>query len=501
MLSAGGINKYYNKILDNNLLVFLVFGLLIFSFKLAYVRLPFFWDEVVYSSGVLKVFDNGLNPFVYFDVYKPPLFFLSFALLYKIFGYSIVISHLGMLLISLAVMCFTFLLGKTIYTKEAGFFAALILFFYPSFYTQSVLFYCDMLVVLMTVATVYFYIKQRDVCYFIAATLAVLTKESVVLLIVTIAAYELIINCSKIVKGYICENNYPTGSDIARLFKRICFILSPIAFFLLWMLLNKLILHFYLLPRYSSFHGNDLLPSIKILTRVIRQIFFSNYSFLLLLFVTIAYSASIFIRRLREALVRKQILLFIFIFIFYIIFFAALKGNGFFLLTRYYLFLQPFFFIISAASIISLLKYRKAYIPVFVLITIIFMSCWYLKDTPMDTNLNYVRKINSAKTLVDYLDNKFPNMTIGAEWPIDTYLMESKFGYTTIQHKKIMPLRLIRDKGLALSNDTLVVLPAPNFSDEFKKRYRDNLQKKTNRFKIQLFISDYVILKPIAERK
>lgn len=175
------LDRILNNFLKRRFLIFIFFLVLLLSLKSSVLNLPAYCDETNYLNGVFKIWENNLNPFIEFWSYKPPLFFMLAALTYKLFGYSILITHFIILLLSFLTLCFTFLLAEEIYNRTIALFATLLLFFSPFFFAQSILFYADNLVATLTIITIYFFLKNNKCGYFISATLLVLTKEPAIL--------------------------------------------------------------------------------------------------------------------------------------------------------------------------------------------------------------------------------------------------------------------------------------------------------------------------------
>jgi 4-amino-4-deoxy-L-arabinose transferase-like glycosyltransferase len=109
------------------------------------IRIPFFSrlltnDANLYSIGVLRVYQNHFNPFIQFWGYKPPVLFELTAILYKIFGPSIIVGNAVSAFASSIALWYTYLLGTHLFNKKTGVWATLMLFFFPIFSSQSLQF-------------------------------------------------------------------------------------------------------------------------------------------------------------------------------------------------------------------------------------------------------------------------------------------------------------------------------------------------------------------------
>ncbi len=128
---------------------FLAFTALLLAIHAPYLKLPFFWDELgqfvpasldIYQSGAW--IPNSTLPNVH-----PPGVMAYLAMVWKIFGFSILSTRVAMLLIASAGALFSFLLAIRLSRRTAGapaFAAVLFLLATPMFYTQSMMAQLDM---------------------------------------------------------------------------------------------------------------------------------------------------------------------------------------------------------------------------------------------------------------------------------------------------------------------------------------------------------------------
>ncbi|MCX5706110.1 MAG: glycosyltransferase family 39 protein [Candidatus Omnitrophica bacterium] len=420
----------------------LLFLILLFVFKTPYLNLPVFSDEINYLHGVLAVYNNHLNPFVEFWSYKPPLFFVLVALLFKIFGCSLIIARAAVLFFSFLLLYFTLLLGERLYDKETAIFASMLLFFSPFLFAQSGLFYCDILVAALTLATIYFFITDNKIGYFMAGTFLVLTKEPAILVIISIAAYKLILGLLKTVK----ENHIQRILfKIRILILGALFILSPLLFFLIWMLINKLVFGWFLWQKNASFLTN-FMTSFHTIKPAVRYIvecaFLIHFRFLITMAILSAVLISLFRSETKKKFIKKEYLLFAILLFIAVVFFSGLSGKIYWPTPRYMLFFQPLFFLVGTASIIRLIRNRMAYILAFLIIIFLFIGCWHSEGIPLngDLNLDYLTIVKDHKEVADFLEKNFSSEVIIATWPINLNLTEPLLGYVT------KPLKHITDK-------------------------------------------------------
>jgi 4-amino-4-deoxy-L-arabinose transferase-like glycosyltransferase len=392
--------------------ILILFFSLVFFFKRSCLGLPAFADEFHYINGALAVYHNNLNPFVSFWAYKPPLLYEITAALYKLFGYSLEITRLPILFYSVVTLYFTFLLGEKIYNKQTGFWAGILLFFSPSFFVQTGLFYSDILVAALTLSTIYFFLTEKRVTYVLSAALLVLTKELGVLVVVSIAIYQFFFGVSKI-RGTL-------------------FVLSPLLVFIGWMLLNKFLLGWFLYPVWTSliFHYNyhqDLAGT------VLKTAFWSNARFIItgIIFLYVV-SSLLFKNTFKEKLFKKEIILFAILSVLGVIGLGGLDHAGYGYVPRYLLFIQPLFFIIGTACIFHFIKNRTVAILVCGVISCFFIFSWDSNDEDWyDLNMTYRELVRTHKEAAEFLADKFPSATIITEYQFKVHLIRPEFGYVS----------------------------------------------------------------------
>ncbi len=167
------------------LALFLVF---FFIIKLFHLEAPLFGDEMgVYGSGVFYLLDNGpsmLPGDVIPEISRGhPLFFIFFvSWLTSWFGESYIIARTVILFISITTLLATYFLGKELFNKSVGFCAALALAFQPLFFAQSTLILPEILLTLLITLSLLFYVRNQYGWYFLFASLAILTKETAIIL-------------------------------------------------------------------------------------------------------------------------------------------------------------------------------------------------------------------------------------------------------------------------------------------------------------------------------
>lgn len=166
-------------------------GLLLGSFVLGKWRelaFPFFWDELgVYGPGILAMLDNGvgllpsaLEPEL--SRGHPLLFYAVFAGYSKFVGFSLLKVRLLALFISCSLFGSIWWIGRKIFSNLVGGLAAFSIWLMPVFYVQSTLVLPEMMLSLFVLWGLYHIYQKNWLWYAVFGSLAILTKETGILL-------------------------------------------------------------------------------------------------------------------------------------------------------------------------------------------------------------------------------------------------------------------------------------------------------------------------------
>lgn len=167
----------YNILLFSLVVIFIIV-------KIPYLSLPYYWDEAwVYGPAIrimeahkLSLLPDALP--VDYSRGHPLLFHFMGALWMRVFGTSLIASHLFALFISIALIVLVFVFCKNLFNNETGIIACLFLILQPIFQAQSVLVLPEVMVSLFSLMTIYFFIKEKWWWYMLSATLVLYTKET-----------------------------------------------------------------------------------------------------------------------------------------------------------------------------------------------------------------------------------------------------------------------------------------------------------------------------------
>ena len=121
----------------------------------------------------------------------PLLFYFLGSTWMKIFGATRVSLHWFALTISASLIILTYVIGFRVGSPITGFFSALLLTINEPFLAQSGLYLPEILLALLTLLTIQSYIDKRKIYVIIYGTLALLTKESAIVIIFTLLVWQL----------------------------------------------------------------------------------------------------------------------------------------------------------------------------------------------------------------------------------------------------------------------------------------------------------------------
>ena len=165
------------------LLFFALFAASLLALHAHLLSLPFYWDEQgQFIPTALDLLRTGAwvahstVPNVH-----PPGVEAYLVLWYKLFGFSIPVTRIAMLMVAAAGLLFTFLLAIELSRMTEGapaFLPPLFLLASPLFYTQSMMAQLDMPAMVLTLLAILLLLKERYLASAVACVALALTKET-----------------------------------------------------------------------------------------------------------------------------------------------------------------------------------------------------------------------------------------------------------------------------------------------------------------------------------
>lgn len=407
----------------NNNIVFWIF-ILLFLLKIPILNIPFHWDALYYviPSGFWYV-DHPLLSVSEPDFGHPPLFFWILGLNYRIFGDTLIVPHLINLVFSFIGVYFTYILGSFLYSKRVGFIAAVLLFFSPMYFTQSGILNIDIALTSLTIAVLYFALKNNMKLYLLSAVILLLLKEAGIFLIIALFPYFIFKKVG---------------------FKKLLLYMSPVVVPVSWLLFYKIQTKSIFYPQHifwlTTWIKNPMLFFNKFIG-YINLLFISNYKFLIA-FIVLAYVIfSFYKKRVKlKDITSKGYFTMMLLMVIYILFFSLYDQS----LLRHILPTFPIFFIFGSQSVNYFFK-KYSYI-VLVIFIVLFMVNWTgNRSVPcgceLETNLEYLDLINTHKQACSFIEENYPNAVVLTAWPGVVELTFPAAGYVDKPINAVIPYR------------------------------------------------------------
>ena len=158
-------------------------GLLALHYPL--LRLPYFWDEAGYYIPAALDFYRSwlLVPESTLPTGHTPLVMVYLGLLWRVFGFSSLVTRAAMILVAAATVVALYALARRVAAREVATWSGVLLALSPMFFAQSSLVYLDLPAALFTALAVLALLDGRVLMFAVVASLAVLTKETAVVLL------------------------------------------------------------------------------------------------------------------------------------------------------------------------------------------------------------------------------------------------------------------------------------------------------------------------------
>jgi len=404
------------KITLPKIIIFLI--LVNFLLRIPFLNLPAHFDEINYFNALLAIYNNHFNPFVVFYSYKPPVDFIIPAIFFKLFGPARIWGRLATAAYSSLVLLFNYLLAKRVFNHRVAIFSTVLLFCFPMFMVQSFLFQGMVSLTALTLASVYFYFSRQKKLYFLTASLLVLDKETAIFILIFLAAYDFLINIRK--------------RRFTDLIKQTIFLISPIGWLVIWMLINKFLFSWFLWPTHLAFYETNNFMKL-ILSYSLDYILIENPLIKISgMLIGLCIIITVLSKKYRQRLWKKENSLFLSLFFFYSLFYTY----GYFI-PRYLLFVYPLYFMVFSQLIIKLFP-KKTYILVLLmvfaggLLLSNYFSIFRVKQFHWvgDVDFGLFGKINLQQKTLNYLNNNFQESIVLSNWLIAELWRQPFFGYT-----------------------------------------------------------------------
>jgi 4-amino-4-deoxy-L-arabinose transferase-like glycosyltransferase len=168
------------------------------------MNLPHYWDEAFpysYAIGYMTEHGPGIlttaAPAIY-TTGHPLLYYFLQASWNAVVGEAMWLQRIFPLLISIATLLMTFLLGKALFNEKVGLGAAVILVCQNAFLANATFQLPEMLLTLLLLSTLYFLISEKKFLFTTSASLMLFVKEPAVVLLFVIFVFHFFVLLRKI---------------------------------------------------------------------------------------------------------------------------------------------------------------------------------------------------------------------------------------------------------------------------------------------------------------
>lgn len=396
----------------------------VFLGKASTLKLPYHWDEAgayarpaygLSQGSLIRVLPGCHPPETFFG--HPPAFYVTLAVVYKMFGASILAAHLLMLGFAFLGVYFTYLLGQWLVGRWGGIMAALFLFACPAFFAQSGMVLADMPLTALGVMSVYFALRNKYLPYLFSAVYMVMAKETGLAVIAAILIYQ-----------------YLQGRSQPGIFRKLLRYSVPVfvlAFFFVWQTLAT-----------GRWCCNPYFESEPLmLTGVMPMI---KQGWWLVLWVLVwqgrwLLSGLIILQGVmgRKNGWKSPYSLFLLIILFHILAFTLI-----FSMNRYLLVVFPYLCVMGAGAVVTLVRHVGRQGLIAALILIVMARGIYGHDkgySNFEDDMQYQDMIAIHQQVCDYLQAHHPGRRVLAVWPVSSALRDPFLGYVDTPFPVVAP--------------------------------------------------------------
>ena len=404
------------------------FGLFLIAFigfKIKDIPVPYFWDELgVYVPGALRMKDAGtigLMPACLEPLYSRghPLLFLFFqASVFQIFGDGVVQGHSFSLLLAVLTLVVFYIFGRDVFGKRIALFASILLAVQPVYYSMSGLILPEMMLTLFTIPAIWALIRMRWLMYGIFASLALLTKESAIV-IPPLAMFIVFLDGFRQKSIFSRTNN-----------RRYMLAAIPLLVYCVFLVIQKLQNGWFFFPEHIGYIsvGEGIFDRIWEIVRdvLLQQGRWLLGAFFLALIVLSKYLTGSSEKHLRTIVVCS-------FFVLGAIFFATLN----FYLFRYMLYVIPFVVLLGTFGLFAIVNKLSrswtvlmASVPL-ILAFVFALKHMYQREEFHDTSdMSYVHVVELKQEAIAWLEHQpWRDSVIEANFPLFQAMSESRYGY------------------------------------------------------------------------
>ena len=401
----------FSRRLASVAILFAISSALLLAIHAQLITLPFYWDELgQFIPTALDLLRTGAwvahstIPNVH-----PPGVEAYLVLWYKLFGFSIPITRIAMLLVAAAGLVFTFLLAIELSHDAPGapaFVPPLLLLASPLFYTQSMMAQLDMPAMVLTLLALLLFLKRYYVACAIACTALVLTKET----------------------GLVVPAVFCTLFLLHRDWKRVALFAAPAFPLAAWLVLLHAKTGYWLGdPGFAHYNVGYALSPVRVVFSFLRRIYYLFFAE----FRWVGTLALVWVLRKRQLFRSEAWRITLLVSVATVILVSVLGGAE---LERYLLPVLPVLYIAFSIAFAYLPK-RVSLIASVGLIVVLAANLFWNPPYPFPYENNYamVDFVRLQRVAAQWVQNEYPGRAIATAWPFTAALRRPDYGY--VGHK------------------------------------------------------------------
>jgi 4-amino-4-deoxy-L-arabinose transferase-like glycosyltransferase len=399
-----------------------------FLYKLHDIAIPYHWDEMgVYVPAAFHMKDTGHISLLpgslpsLFSRGHPLLFTFCNALVFKIFGETVTVGHLFALFLAIATLVLFFVVSSNLANRKVAFIATVLFSVQPIFFSLSAQLLPEMMLTFFTLGSIYGILEKKWTLYTFFASLAMLTKESAIV----VPATALIVLFIESVR----DKDFLTGRRI-RLFLAGA---TPLFVFGIFLIIQKIQNGWFLFPKHIAYIHWDSKRLWEYGVRIFLDSFLWQGRWLLGIAYLVGIVLSLFSKYLKINL--KGNVLFTFS-LFILLAFIFTDIN--FFLPRYTLYVIPFIVLGGTFTVIALFEKFLAGIKVIQwVMTILFLGFglslghYNMYKSPDTCDMSYKLVVNVSQLAVHWAEQNWREDTIEVNFPILQCVNDPRNGYLT----------------------------------------------------------------------
>jgi len=412
------LKKIKNHKEDN---IFLLILVAFVFYKIPHLNIPLFWDEMgVYGKSIFYLLDHKIG---FLPNYLEPELSRGHPMLYvfftasfsHFFGKDVFSMHLFNLVVSILTLFSFYYINTKLFSKKIALFSIVIIIVQPLFLAQSIMVLPEMMLVLFMLWSIYYFLNENWLGYFIATSLALFTKETAVFMPLVFSFVFIFWNLMV----------YRKIS-----FKKNLFIFLPFISFFLFLQIQKIQNGWYFFPYHNPFEGDKGFFDIALIIEKFKN--FLHF---------------VFLEQGRKFIFVVSIFIFIFLFFSWnkkkqfqlIVFIAVIIGLILFSATNHFMkrYMILNLFLISSLFSVSLaqLFQNRFWLQFLAVIILSVFSLKYVrsKSFQYDENMAYLEFVDYQKELTHFLENQKDwnnEISITSNFPIKLSFEDKRYGFS-----------------------------------------------------------------------